>query len=226
MYKSTGNYRYLLILFINISLIVAVFGMMLSGCGDDEKKIWAKTIFTNTQIAYLEYLKKYPDSQYAGEAEEKSRDFLIKVTGEGVLSLPDGLEKNGPIVEILPLWDARVVNLDEDSFFAVNKNDKKVKMKYFIPVELGNHTAKTAPTKLPAEGEYAAQETWIPQVNTFTSRYNAFGTSDNKIFFVLEFTDKKTAIKFGVIFEEDYADLATIHALGQTIHLQQAKDHG
>ena len=174
---------------------------------------WRETVAINTQNAYREFLAKFPDSAFAEESEAKSKDFIVKIVGRGEIDLP-GIDRpktrSGPVIELLPQGEQRKASLEENSSYAINKSGQKVLMRYFISIDLGGHSGSIIPND-------ASTETWIPKVNTFTNRYYAIGTANNQVHFLLEFKNKEQVAKFGIIYEEDYTNLSSIHILGNTI---------
>jgi hypothetical protein len=177
---------------------------------------WDDANAMNTQQGYQTFLKRFPDSAVKDEAIARSQDFSVRVVGTGEITLSGTQDRlrRGPIFEINPQWATRVARVNDSSSYATDEKGNKVSMLYLIPVNLAGHKARTERL---GDGK-AGTVTWIPPVNTFHGGY-AYGTADQKIGFVFEFSEAKGPVRFGLVYDTDYDRIFRVHILDQVITL-------
>jgi hypothetical protein len=203
---------------IRTSLIILIMSIfLLFGC-NTEQSAWQEAKQSNKRTDYLDFIKVYPNGIYADSAMDRARYFNVSALNTGKLSL-FGVDTVylGPVFMIRPQWDSLAIRFDAETVYAIDMNGDTSIMQYFIPIELGNNKVYSDINleEISVPGEYPAQVTWIPPVNTFTNNYNAFGTSNNRIYFRIVFINTVEPVIFGTIFHKDLASFKEIHMLDE-----------
>ncbi len=189
----TGTRRRRPITPIEMATLALGIAILALGC-EGESGAWVRAEESGTREAFLEFAEAFPESEHAAEARARSRNFRPELVGTGQITVEDGLRQRVAI-ELTRQWKETRAVLDQESVFGIAPDGRAIPLAYFVPIELGPHTASSAAHP----GSKYSKTTWIPPVNTFSRSYPAFGTSDGQLYFVVDFSEDPAPVRFGLV---------------------------